>query len=95
MQPPRPPPAASSITWHSDVQAYYVYNTRVSGRPRIGRIFLDMFPRDGKYKHAAQFEIRAGVENEQLAEGCLVCNFPKKVRVCTCCIHIPIPIPPS
>eukprot|EP00300_Choanocystis_sp_HF-7_P036502 c52357_g1_i1.p1 GENE.c52357_g1_i1~~c52357_g1_i1.p1 ORF type:complete len:748 (-),score=178.36 c52357_g1_i1:690-2933(-) len=64
--------------WHSDVQAYDVYWTRDplhSGV--IGRVFLDMFPRDNKYKHAAQFPIRAGVLGVQLPEGALVCNFPK------------------
>jgi len=41
--------------------------------------YLDMFPRDGKFKHAAMFQIYAGVEGEavRLPEAALVCNFPE------------------
>ena len=42
----------------------------------IGRIHLDLHPREGKYKHAAMFDITQGIAGEQLAEGALVCNFP-------------------
>jgi thimet oligopeptidase len=34
-----------------------------------------MHPRDGKYKHAAQFPLKDGVRGMQLPEGVLVCNF--------------------
>jgi thimet oligopeptidase len=59
-------------TWHESVS---VYDVAVAGK-RIGRIHLDLHPREGKYKHAAMFDITAGVASEQLAEGALVCNFP-------------------
>ncbi|MGH8963638.1 MAG: M3 family metallopeptidase [Jatrophihabitantaceae bacterium] len=42
-----------------------------------GRIYLDLHPRDGKFKHAAQFDLVAGVEGRQMPEGVLVCNFPR------------------
>ena len=42
----------------------------------LGRIFLDMHPREGKYKHAAQFGITTGVEGQQMPAGALVCNLP-------------------
>ncbi len=42
----------------------------------IGRFYLDMHPRDGKYNHAAQFSIRTGVAGRQLPIGALVTNFP-------------------
>ena len=58
--------------WHEDVKAYDVMR---QGN-KLGRIFLDMHPREGKYKHAAQFSYRNGVEGKQLPEGVLVCNFP-------------------
>jgi thimet oligopeptidase len=61
-----------AATWH---EAVSVYDVAVDGR-RIGRIHLDLHPREGKYKHAAMFDITAGVAGEQLAEGALVCNFP-------------------
>ena len=43
----------------------------------IGRIRLDLHPREGKYKHAAQFDLVVGVADRQLPEGVLVCNFPR------------------
>jgi thimet oligopeptidase len=58
--------------WHPSVLVYDV--TR--GAAKLGRIFLDMHPRDGKYKHAAQFPLKDGVRGVQLPEGVLVCNFP-------------------
>jgi thimet oligopeptidase len=45
------------------------------GDDKLGRIYLDMHPRDGKYKHAAQFPLKDGVRGVQLPEGVLVCNF--------------------
>ena len=59
--------------WHEDVTAYDVL---VDGELR-GRIYLDLHPREGKYKHAAQFDIVSGVTGVQLPEGALVCNFPR------------------
>jgi thimet oligopeptidase len=60
--------------WHADVLAYDVVE---KGRA-IGRFFLDLHPRDGKYKHAAQFTVASGVGGGVLPEGALVCNFPRK-----------------
>jgi len=66
-----PVPAGDAGTWHADVATYDVS----SGGQRIGRIHLDLHPREGKYKHAAQFDLVRGVTDTQLAEGVLVCNF--------------------
>ena len=57
--------------WHHNVLVYDV----VRGTEKLGRIYLDMHPRDGKYKHAAQFPLKDGVRGVQLPEGVLVCNF--------------------
>ncbi|HUJ61799.1 MAG TPA: M3 family metallopeptidase [Kofleriaceae bacterium] len=65
-------PAADAQPWHASVVAYDV----VRHGERLGRIYLDMHPRDGKYKHAAQFPLKDGVRGVQLPEGVLVCNFP-------------------
>ncbi|GAB3198586.1 M3 family metallopeptidase [Nocardioides hungaricus] len=59
--------------WHEDVTAYDV----LRGGERIGRIYLDLHPREGKYKHAAQFTLADGLAGRQLAEGVLVCNFSR------------------
>lgn len=58
--------------WHESVTAYEV----VEKGTVIGRFYLDMHPRDGKYKHAAQFSVVSGLKNKQLPEAALVCNFP-------------------
>ncbi len=59
--------------WHDDVTAYDV---ELDG-DQLGRIYLDLHPRAGKFKHAAQFTIAPGVNGHQLPEGVLVCNFPR------------------
>ena len=66
-----PVPREEARTWHEEVATYDV---SFDG-DRIGRIHLDLHPRDGKYKHAAQFDLARGVADVQLAEGVLVCNF--------------------
>jgi thimet oligopeptidase len=63
--------AVDAVTWHDDVAAYDVERDGA----RIGRIYLDLHPRDGKYKHAAQFDLRGGLRGRQLPEGVLMCNF--------------------
>jgi thimet oligopeptidase len=60
-------------TWHADVTSYDVH---LDGA-HLGRIHLDLHPRDRKFNHAAQFDLVPGVRDRQLAEGVLVCNFPR------------------
>ncbi|WP_254666412.1 M3 family metallopeptidase [Humibacillus sp. DSM 29435] len=62
-----------AATWHDDVATYDV----AFGGECIGRIHLDLHPRDGKFKHAAQFDLVRGVAGSQLAEGVLVCNLSR------------------
>jgi thimet oligopeptidase len=64
--------------WHDSVEVYDV----VEGDRVLGRIYLDMHPRDNKYNHAAQFSLKTGVSGRQLPEGVLVCNFtdPEKAK---------------
>jgi len=64
-------PVTDASRWHGGVLVYDV----VRGDTKLGRIFLDMHPREGKYKHAAQFPLKDGVRGVQLPEGVLVCNF--------------------
>ncbi|HTO96962.1 MAG TPA: M3 family metallopeptidase [Myxococcales bacterium] len=66
-------PVADARVWHPDVTAWEALE---EGRV-IGRFFLDLFPREGKYKHAAQFTLASGVRGGALPEGALVCNFPR------------------
>ncbi|HRP11360.1 MAG TPA: M3 family metallopeptidase [Terricaulis sp.] len=64
-------PWADAPIWHESVEAYEVFE---NGQ-LLGRIFLDMHPRDGKYSHAANFPIRAGGPGA-IPVGALICNFP-------------------
>ena len=66
-------PVADGNPWHPSVLVYDV----MRGAAKLGRIYLDMHPREGKYKHAAQFPLLDGVRGVQLPEGVLVCNFPQ------------------
>ncbi|MDO9456243.1 M3 family metallopeptidase [Nocardioides sp.] len=61
--------------WHADVTAYDVVDA--DSGDGLGRIYLDLHPRDGKFKHAAQFTLTDGVAGAQLPEGVLVCNFSR------------------
>jgi len=61
--------------WHPDVDVYDVFD----GGRRLGRIYLDLHPRAGKFSHAAQFTLVTGKEGARLPEGVLLCNFPKGV----------------
>ncbi|WP_395658579.1 M3 family metallopeptidase [Nocardioides sp.] len=66
-------PVLDAPVWHEDVASYDV----LCDGTRIGRIYLDLHPREGKYKHAAQFTLADGLAGRQLAEGVLVCNFSR------------------
>ncbi|MEO8828902.1 M3 family metallopeptidase [Lapillicoccus sp.] len=68
-------PATDAVVWHEDVAAYDVL--LASSGERLGRIYLDLHPREGKFKHAAQFDLVRGLAGRQLAEGTLACNFPR------------------
>ena len=66
-------PAAEAPLWHPEVTAWDVLE---SGRLQ-GRFYLDLHPREGKYKHAAQFTLVSGQAGGALPEAALVCNFPR------------------
>lgn len=64
--------------WIGDLQLYAVSDAK-TGEP-LGLFYLDMFPREGKYHHFAQFGI---IEGKLLPDGkyqrpvcALICNFP-------------------
>ncbi|MGH9441892.1 MAG: M3 family metallopeptidase [Thermoanaerobaculia bacterium] len=60
--------------WDPAVETFQVWE----GDKRIGRIYLDMHPRPGKFTHANMVPIQDGVAGRQLPEAALVCNFPEK-----------------
>ena len=64
--------------WIADLQLYAVSDS-TTGEP-LGLFYLDMFPREGKYNHFAQFSL---IEGKLLPSGkyqrptvALICNFP-------------------
>lgn len=72
-------PPADAPAWHNDVEYFEVVD-RGTGET-IGEFYMDMYPREGKYGHAAQWGI---VPRKVWADGtiqrpvaALVCNFPK------------------
>jgi thimet oligopeptidase len=68
--------------WVDDLQCYAVSDAQ-TGEP-LGLFYLDMFPREGKYNHFAQFGI---VDGKLLPDGkyqrpvcALICNFPAPTK---------------
>jgi thimet oligopeptidase len=58
--------------WAPDVEGWEMFE---NGK-LVGRFYLDMHPRENKYKHAAEFVVRTGVNGRQIPEATLVCNLP-------------------
>jgi thimet oligopeptidase len=58
--------------WGPSVEAYEIRE----GDRLLGRFYLDLHPRPGKFSHAANFPIHGGASGVQLPQGALVCNFP-------------------
>ncbi|MCU1304225.1 MAG: Neurolysin [Candidatus Sulfotelmatobacter sp.] len=59
-------------SWDPSVETWIVID---SGKP-IGRFYLDMHPRPGKFSHAEMAPVLDGIRGKQLPEAILVCNFP-------------------
>jgi thimet oligopeptidase len=59
-------------SWDPLVETYDVFD---HGK-MIGRFYLDMHPRPGKFTHAEMVPVLDGIKGKQLPEAALVCNFP-------------------
>jgi thimet oligopeptidase len=59
--------------WHPSVETWRV----VDEGKVIGRFYLDMHPRPGKFSHAEMSPLLDGVRGRQLPEAVLICNFPE------------------
>jgi len=58
--------------WDPTIETYDVFD---NGK-MIGRFYLDMHPRKGKFTHAEMVPVLDGIKGKQLPEATLVCNFP-------------------
>ncbi|KAK4548385.1 hypothetical protein LTR36_010256 [Oleoguttula mirabilis] len=69
------------IVWHPEVQVFSVWDDEGEGNGFVGYLYLDLFPRDGKYGHAANFNLQPGFITEngtrRYPATALVCNFSK------------------
>lgn len=69
------------IVWHPDCQVFSVWDSEDQGSGFVGYLYLDLHPREGKYGHAANFNIQPGFTNangtRHYPVTALVCNFSK------------------
>lgn len=69
------------IVWHQDVQVFSVWDDEGEGSGFVGYLYLDLHPRDGKYGHAANFNLQPGYIDangtRRYPATALVCNFSK------------------
>jgi oligopeptidase A len=69
---------AAPYKWIDDLELYLVTDS-ATGEP-LGMFYLDMFPREGKFNHFAQFDIISGKllpnGKYQRPTVALLCNFP-------------------
>jgi thimet oligopeptidase len=63
----------NGAVWDPAVETWDVIE---NGAP-IGRFYLDMHPRPGKYSHAQMSPLLDGIRGKQLPEAILECNFPQ------------------
>ncbi len=62
--------------WHPDAQAYAVHDAR-HGAP-IATLYVDLFPREGKYNHAAVWSFRNGsLRLKRAPQAALVVNIDR------------------
>jgi thimet oligopeptidase len=72
--------AEDAPVWAPCVKAFTVLDNDPASPTHtqpIGRIYLDMHPREGKSKWFSECSLVSGVLNHQLPEASLVCNFPQ------------------
>lgn len=69
-------PVKNVDVWDPSVDTYDVYDQAPNHAGKLlGRIYLDMHPRDGKDKWFSSAPVVPGIRGRQLPEGMLICNF--------------------
>jgi thimet oligopeptidase len=70
-------PVKDAAVWDPSVDTFDVYDAAPGSNGKLlGRIYLDMHPREGKDKWFSSSPVLPGILGRQLPEGMLVCNFP-------------------
>jgi len=63
----------ASTAWHPDVELWSISQKG----EKIALFYLDLYPREGKYTHAAVFDLSSGgLDSQQLPVSSMVANFP-------------------
>ena len=69
-------PVKDAVVWDPSVDTFDVFDAAEGNAGKLlGRIYLDMHPREGKDKWFSSAPIVPGIRGRQLPEGMLVCNF--------------------
>ncbi len=67
----------AAAAWHPEVQTYAVFDA-ASGRP-LATLWVDLYPREGKYNHAAVWGLRSGsLDQKRPSQAALVVNFNRQ-----------------
>ncbi|MGZ8260547.1 MAG: M3 family metallopeptidase [Caldimonas sp.] len=62
--------------WHPDVRAYAISEARTG--KALGTLYLDLYPRDGKFNHAAVWQLRsASTRSHRVPQAALVANLDR------------------
>jgi thimet oligopeptidase len=69
-------PVPDAKTWDASVATFDVFDDAGANKgTKLGRIYLDMHPREGKDKWFSSAPVVPGIRGRQLPEGSLICNF--------------------
>ena len=69
-------PVKDAVVWNPSVDTFDVIDAAEGNQGKLlGRIYLDMHPREGKDKWFSSAPVVPGIRGRQIPEGMLVCNF--------------------
>lgn len=72
------------ITWFKETIIFSVWDDDAGGGGFVGYLYLDLHPREGKYGHAANFNLQPGFlfpnGTRRYPATALVCNFSKPTK---------------
>lgn len=79
---------SKDISWHEDVSVFSVWDDGGEEGRFVGYLYLDLFPREGKYPHACNATIQPGFmqnpSTRRYPATALICNFTKPTLETPC-----------